>query len=101
MKKLDVSVDVPGSCGDHVVAFARANTVVWVGSDISSEFIISGAPWPMKATEPSGVINEMLKFGSAGWTVPVMAASRLPSEKAAPESMVVLRGSLLFIILIC
>ena len=53
----------------------------------------------MKATDPSGVINEMLKFGSAGWDVPVMAASRLPSEKAAPEFMVVLRSSLLFIIM--
>ena len=46
----------------------------------------------MKATEPSGVINEMLKFGSAGWNVFVMALSKLPSVKPAKVLNALLRA---------
>ena len=47
---------------------------------------VSGAPKPMKATEPKGSSSEMLKAVSAGCIVPVMACSMAP-EKSATGSV--------------
>ena len=62
---------------------ARAITVEFAGSAVTSESIVSGAPSPMNATTPSGFSREMSNAGSAGCIVPDIAMSRVPSGKSA------------------